>query len=165
MSGRKRRSFEPGHRPKFVVVADETEECDRAVYFAARRSSRIGGGIVLVHVIEPTDFQHWLGVGEVMKQEAEEAAGALLERLAARARAIGGIQPERVIRTGARSDEIQAVIDADEDISFLVLAAGTGSEGPGPLVSDLVAQGAGAFPIPIVIVPGGLAETELDALT
>lgn len=165
MSGRRRRSFEPGHRPKFLVVADETEECDRAVYFAARRASRIGGGLVLVHVVEPVDFQHWLGVGEVMKQEAEEAASALLERLSARARTIGGIQPERVIRTGARSGEIQTLIEEDEDISFLVLAAGTGSEGPGPLIADLAARGAGAFPIPIVIVPGALADAELDALT
>lgn len=164
MSVRTRRSFEPGHRPKFLVVADETEECDRAIYFAARRASRIGGGVVLAHVIEPTDYQHWLGVGEVMKQEAEEAAAALLERLAARARSVAGIEPERVIRTGARSDELKALIEEDEDVSFLVLAAGTGKDGPGPLVSALAAQG-GAFPIPVVIVPGALGDAELDALT
>ena len=29
----KRRSFETGHRPKFMVVVDETPECDRAVLF------------------------------------------------------------------------------------------------------------------------------------
>lgn len=165
MSGRKRRSFEPGHRPKFLVVADETTECDRAVYFAARRASRIGGGVVLVSVNEPIDSQNWLGVGDVMKEEAEEAAAALLEKLAARTRATGGVEPERVIRSGVRSDEILALIEEDEDISFLVLAAGTGSDGPGPLVATIAGEAAGAFPVPIVIVPGGLAESELDALT
>ena len=36
---------------------------------------------------------------------------------------------------------------------MLVLAAGTGEEGPGPLVSDL-RETAGEFPIPVAIVPG-----------
>ena len=39
MSAKRRRTYEAGHRPKFLVVIDETPECDRAVYFAARRAS------------------------------------------------------------------------------------------------------------------------------
>ena len=31
----KRRSYEAGHKPKWLVVIDDTAECDRAVYFAA----------------------------------------------------------------------------------------------------------------------------------
>ena len=31
----KRRSYEAGHKRKFLVVIDDTEECDRAVYWAA----------------------------------------------------------------------------------------------------------------------------------
>ena len=33
----KRRSYEAGHKPKYLVVIDDTEECDRAVYWAAAR--------------------------------------------------------------------------------------------------------------------------------
>ena len=38
---RRRRSYEAGHKPKWLVVIDDTPECDRAVYFAAaaRRAS------------------------------------------------------------------------------------------------------------------------------
>ena len=38
---RRRRSYEAGHKPKLLVVVDDTAECDRAVYFAAgeRRAS------------------------------------------------------------------------------------------------------------------------------
>ena len=39
---RKRRSYEAGHKPKFLVVIDDTEECDRAVYFASQRAARTG---------------------------------------------------------------------------------------------------------------------------
>ena len=37
-----------------------------------------------------------------------------------------------------------------------MLAAGTGKDGPGPLVSTLAGKAAATFPIPIVIVPGSL---------
>jgi hypothetical protein len=39
---KKRRSYEAGHSPKFMVVIDDSLECDRALYFASRRALRIG---------------------------------------------------------------------------------------------------------------------------
>ncbi len=162
---RKRRSYEAGHKPKFLVVVDDTEECDRAIYFASRRASRIGGAVVLLHVIEIEDRnQQWLGVADIMKAEAHEEANVSLDRASARANGAAGITPERVIREGARSEEILKLIDEDEDIAILVLAAGTGSEGPGPLVATL-GKTAGTFPIPIAVVPGNLADEELDAMS
>jgi len=161
---RRRRSYEAGHKPKFLVVVDETEECDRAIYFAARRAVRIGGAVVLLRVIETEDRnQQWLGVADIMKAEALEEANAALDRAGARANGAAGITPERVVREGDRSEEILKLIDEDEDIALLVLAAGTGKEGPGPLVSSL-GKMAGTFPIPIAVVPGQLSDEELDAM-
>ena len=91
MTGKRRRSFEAGHRPKFLVVVDDSEECGRAVYFAARRAVRIAGGMVMLAVTERGDYQHWLGVGDVMKAEAEAEAEALLDRFAAPLALILGI--------------------------------------------------------------------------
>ena len=164
MSGNRRRSFEAGHRPKFLVVADESAECGRAIHFAARRAGRIGAGIVMLAITEPADFEHWLGVGDVMKAEAEDKAAALLERHASIGRTIAGIEPEQVIRSGNKAEEIRALIEVDADISFLVLAAGINAEGPGPLVSLFAGKVSGSFPIPVVIVPGGLTDSEIDAL-
>jgi nucleotide-binding universal stress UspA family protein len=163
MRGKPRRSHEAGHRAKFLVVVDETQECDRAVYFAARRAARTGAAVTLLAVVEPIDFQQWLGVGEIMKEEAEAHAGDILERFAARAREVAGIEPERLVRIGAKAEEIVRLIEEDEDIFILVLAAGTGNEGPGPLVS-LLAHDAATFPVPVAIVPGGLADEDLDAI-
>jgi hypothetical protein len=39
---KKRRSYEAGHSPKFMVVIDDSPECDRALYFASRRALRVG---------------------------------------------------------------------------------------------------------------------------
>jgi nucleotide-binding universal stress UspA family protein len=162
---RKRRSYEAGHTPKWLVVIDDTPECDRAVYFASRRAARVGAGVIMLRVIETADRnQQWLGVADIMKAEAHEEAQAALEKFAARANGIAGITPERVVREGKTSDEILRLIETDEDIAILVLAAATGKEGPGPLVSSLGST-AGEFPIPVAIVPGHLTDQELDALT
>lgn len=162
---RRRRSYEAGHRPKLLVVIDDTEECDRAVYFASRRAAHIGGNVVMLRVIEMLDQgQQWLGVADVMRAEAHDEAEAQLSRYVARATGIARITPERVVREGDKVEEILKLIDEDEDIFILVLAAGTGSEGPGPLVTT-IGRTAGDYPIPVAIVPGHLSDEEIDALS
>ena len=93
---RKRRSYEAGHKPKLLVVIDETEECDRAVYFASRRAARIGGSVVILRVNDMEgQSQQWLGVADIMRAEAQDEADAELEKIR-RAR-----QKHRRHRTGA----------------------------------------------------------------
>ena len=162
---RRRRSYEKGHRPKLLVVIDDTAECDRAVYFASRRAARIGGNVIMLRVIETHDAsQQWLGVADIMRAEAHDEAEGQLSKYAARANGIAGITPQRVVREGEKAEEILKLIDEDEDIFVLVLAAGTGSEGPGPLVAS-IGRTAGDYPIPVAIVPGHLTDDEIDALS
>jgi nucleotide-binding universal stress UspA family protein len=161
---KRRRSYETGHRPKFLAVVDDSPECAKAVRFAARRCARVGATIVLLGVVTPPAEENWLGVGEVMRAEAEAEAEALIAAAAATVRSLAGLEPEKVVRTGIKADEVVKLIEADEDISLLVLAAGTGGNGPGPLVSALAGKSAGTFPIPVAIVPGHLADEEIDAL-
>lgn len=163
MSG-KRRSYESGHRPKFMVVVDQTPECARAVHFASRRTVRTGASMIMLAVVDPPDNFEWLGVGEAMIEEASAEAQKRLDAAAREARSAAGVEPEQVIRVGVRADEIIKLINEDEDISFLVLAAGSGKDGPGPLVSTLAGRAAASFPVPIVIVPGSLSDEEIDAL-
>jgi nucleotide-binding universal stress UspA family protein len=162
---RKRRSYESGHKAKYLVVVDDSPECDRAVYYAARRAARTGSSMVMLRVIEPGDRnQQWLGVADIMRAEAYEGANAALDQAASRANGVAAITPERVIREGEPSQEILKLIDEDEDIAILVLAAATEKDNPGPLVSD-IGRATGEFPIPVTIVPGHLTDEELDALS
>ena len=86
----------------------------------------------MLRVIETHDRnQQWLGVADIMKAEAHEEANAALDKYATRANGIAGITPERVVREGTTADEILGLIEEDEDIAILVLAAGTGKDGPG----------------------------------
>lgn len=161
----KRRSYETGHKPKCLVVVDDTTECDRAVYYAARWAIRVGGGVVMLRVIE-ADLrnQEWRGVADIMRAEAHDEANAALDRASGRANGLAAITPERVIREGNPTQQILDVIEKDVDISALVLAASAGAEGPGPIITA-TAKSAGAFPIPVVIVPGTLSDGDIDALS
>jgi nucleotide-binding universal stress UspA family protein len=163
---RKRRSYEPGHVPKFLVVIDDTPECDRAAYFAARRAVRTAAGVIMLRVIDTQDRnQQWLGVADIMAEEAKAEADAILDRYATRISKITGTMPERAVLEGDVSDALLKLIDEDEDITVLVLAAAAAAkEGPGPLVTSMI-KSAGEFPIPVAIVPGHLSDEDLDALS
>ena len=147
-----------------MVVVDETPECHRAVHFAARRASRTGASMIMLAAVDPPDDFEWIGVGEAMIAEAQEEAEKRLDEAAKEARSAAGLDPERLVLVGDKAASIAKAIEEDEDISFLVLAAGTGKEGPGPLVTTIAGKAASTFPIPIVIVPGSLTDEEIDAL-
>ena len=162
---KRRRSNETGHKRKYLVVIDDTEECDRAVYWAASRAARTHSQIVMLRVIEAVDRnQQWLGVADIMKAEQEDAAKAALKKYAKRVHDVAKLEPERVIREGVPAEEMLKVIEQDDDIGILVLAADSGKEGPGPLVTS-VAKTSGTFPITVAIVPGHLSDEELEAMS
>jgi nucleotide-binding universal stress UspA family protein len=160
-----RRSYESGHKPKCLVIVDDSAEWDRAVRYASRWAIRAGGGVVMLRIVETEDQnQQWLGVADIMRAEALEEANEALDRASGRANGIAAITPERVIREGDPTEQIIDVIEKDADIALLVLAANPGPEGPGPLISAM-ASAAGTFPIPLVIVPGDLNDADIDALS
>lgn len=161
---KKRKSTEEGHRRKFLVVVDDTPESTGAILFAGRRAMRTGGALVLLYVIVPSEFTQWVGVENIMRAEAMEEAEEALSKAADLVRNATGIEPQLVIREGVRAEEIQKLIEDDEDIAVLVLAASADKEGPGPLVSAIAGKASGTFPVPITIVPGTLDDDAISSL-
>ena len=125
---------------KFLVLIDDTPECDRAVSFAAHRVKRIGGTLVLLSVIDTEDFGQFIGVGDVMRAEARDEAERTLDARIARIAEIGKIRTETVIREGRPAEAIEAAHRRRPRIGILVLAAGLGDKGPGPLVTHFAAH-------------------------
>lgn len=146
---------------KFLVVIDKTPECRVALRFAARRAQHTGGRVTLLCAATPPDFQQWRGVEEIMRDEAYAEAEGMAHEAAKVVNEISGILPELVILYGLTTDCVGQVLKQDEDISILVLASGTGKEGPGPLVSMF---GAAVQAIPVTIVPGNFTDEQIDAL-
>lgn len=165
---KKREVHAEGHKRKFLVVVDETPECESALAFAASRAQRTQGQLALLYVIEPgVDFQHWLGVEEVAREEGLNKARAVFRLFGRKLRAMGfeKIVPEEIVREGVKAEEITKQIEEDEDIGVLVLGASKDPSGPGPLVSTLAGgRLAGTFPVPITVVPGHLSIEEILAL-
>ena len=149
---------------KFLVVLDNNQECLNAMRFAAMRAARTGGGVEVLAVIEPEEFNHWIGVGDIMREEARDRINAHFEVFAKWMRDRQGVDPELVIREGEPVPEILAQVSEDAEIGVLVLGAGTDSKGPGPLVTQLT-KSSGSLPIPITIVPGNLSKERLEAIT
>ena len=57
---------------------------------------------------------------------------ALLHEAAKTVNELSGILPELVILHGRLTECVSQLLKDDKDISILVLASGTGKEGPGP---------------------------------
>ena len=149
---------------KFLVVLDDSRECLNAMRFAAMRAANTGGGVEILSVIPPEDFNHWIGVGDIMREEARERIHAHFEVFAKWMRDRQNIDPELVIREGDPVPEILAQIKEDPEIGVLVLGAGLDKKGPGPLVTALT-KASGTLPVPITIVPGELTKEQLMAVT
>jgi nucleotide-binding universal stress UspA family protein len=149
----------------FLVVVDDSEEMRNALRYACRRARRTGGRVAMLYVIEPLEFQHWLGVGRVMEEEARAEAEQRVQLLAADVFAQTGTMPVIHIREGNRAEQLAALLQEEPGVSLLVLGTAPGSTDPGPLVTYLLGNLGRRIKIPVTLVPGELTVEEIDALT
>ena len=157
-----RRVPELDYSRKFLVLIDESPVCDRAVSFAAHRVKRTGGTLVLLSVIDSEDFGQFIGVGDVMRAEARQEAERMLDTRIARIRELGQVRTETVIREGRPAEAIEQLVADDPGIAILVIAAGQGDKGPGPLVTHFAAHN--RLHILVTIVPGAMTDEEIVAV-
>jgi nucleotide-binding universal stress UspA family protein len=149
----------------FLVVVDNSDEMRAALRYACRRALHSGGRVALLRVIEPPEFQHFAAIGNLMQAEARQAAEQLLQLMAEKVNETSGELPMLYVREGEPRDQLLQLIDEEPAISILVLAAGTGPKGPGPLCSALTGRYVNRLRIPLTIVPGTLTDEAIDALT
>jgi nucleotide-binding universal stress UspA family protein len=149
----------------FLVVVDESEEMRNALRFACRRAQHTQGRVALLYVIEPLEFQHWLGVGRMMEAEARAAAEQRMQSLAGEVFQLTGRMPVIHIREGKRSEELASLLQEEHGVSLLVLATATGSNNPGPLVTYLMSNLGRKIRIPVTLVPGELTPEEIDLVS
>ena len=75
------------------------------------------------------------------------------------------LEAELVIREGEKATEVLNQISEDKEVGVLVLGANNSSEGPGPLISQLVSRDGGNLPIPVTIVPGSMTKERIEAVS
>ena len=148
----------------FLVVVDDTEEMRVALRYACRRAAHTHGRVALLYVVESSEFQHWMSVGDLMREEARSEGEQILQRCATQVSEQTGSLPVLYLREGSRRSQLMELIDEEPSISILVLAADTGPRGPGPLVSALTGKFVGKLRVPVTIVPGHLSDEEVDKI-
>ena len=149
----------------FLVVVDNTEEMRVALRYAAVRAKSTGGRVALFTASEPAESHTWQAVAERMEEEQRAEAEAMMQRFAEEVVKLSGKTPVIFIRPGIARDALLGLIDEDPTVAILILAAGTGRGGPGPLISALTGKFFPRLSIPLTIVPGTLTDEEIDALT
>lgn len=149
---------------KFLVILDDSRECLNAMRFAAMRAAKTGGGVEVLSVIPPDEFNHWIGVGNIMREEARERITVHFEVFAKWMRDRQGVDPELVIREGEIVPEIMSQIREDPEIGVLVLGAGSGKSGPGPIITQMM-RASSELAVPMTIVPGEMSKDRLEEIT
>lgn len=148
----------------YLVVVDESPEASLALRFAARRAARTAGGLMLLGIIEPQDFQTFGGAQATMEAEARDQMEVKVSAALETAQKEGDIHPQIIIKSGKPAEVVRDVIASHDEVAALVL--GTASSGaPGPLVAHFTGQDAGSLPCPVMIIPGGIDMQRLDTLS
>jgi hypothetical protein len=150
---------------KFLAVSDETEECMSALVFAGMRSRAVGAGLVILRCAQTPGLGGWIGLDKDITQDAVDAARVKATQHVDAVKARTGAAAELVVVDDEPIDAIRNLIDSDPAIKVLILAAGTGRSGPGPLVSRLAKgkQLAGR-PVAVTVIPGNLTDSQLDEI-
>ena len=150
---------------KFLVVMDNSPEFLNALHYAATRAAKTGGGVEILAIITPEQQTHWLGVAETMRVEARQAIEESFKIFANWMKEELKLEAELVIREGEKATEVLNQIQEDSEVGILVLGANNSSDGPGPLINQLVSRDGGNLPVPVTIVPGSMTKERIEAVS
>jgi len=148
----------------YLVVADDSEEFGGAIRYAARRAETSRAHVGILHVTNVDDFQHWSKVEEIMRKELRTEAEKMVWSMAKMVNDLNGMCPVLYLAEGTRNEAIVNVINEDHNIRMLILGAGTGAAGPGPLVQHFTGKGLGKLRVPVMVVPGHIEAQKIDKI-
>jgi len=148
----------------YLVVIDDSPEARVALRFAARRAAKTAGSVEVLAVVEPQDFVQWGGVQAAIEEEQRLRIEASVAASVGEIFDAAGIKPQIVIKQGEPVTAVRGYVGTREDIAALVLGASPAGN-PGPLVNDFTGHDAGKLPCPVMIIPGGLSDDDLEKLS
>ena len=148
-----------------LVIADGSKEMEVALQYACARAKKTNRKIIIATFIEPLDVLTTQGVTEIMKNEAREEAESKLQQASTIVKESTGIMPVLHVREGEVIPELIKLIEEEENINVLVLAANVDEKGPGPIINSLVSKEYSRLRIPVMIVPGNFSIDHISLIT
>ena len=150
-----------------LVIADNSKEMNIALEYACARSKKTGRKIIIATFIEPLDVLTTQGVTEIMKNEAREEAEKTLQTAATIVKDATGIMPILHTREGEVISELKKLIEEEENINVLVLAANSDPKNKesNVIINSLVSQEIADMRVPVMIVPGNFSKDHIALIT
>ncbi|MEA1071849.1 universal stress protein [Sphingomonas sp. LY29] len=148
----------------YLVVIDDSAEARVALRFAARRAAKTQGSVEVLAVVKPQDFVQWGGVQAAIEEEQRLRIEASVAASVGEIMDAAGLKPEIVVKQGDPVTVVRAYVGTRDDVAALVLGAAP-SGSPGPIVADFTGTDAGKLPCPLMIIPGGLTDEQLENLS
>ena len=148
-----------------LVIADESKEMEVALRYACARSKKTNRKIIIAAFIEPIDVLTTQGVSEIMQNEAREEAESKLKKASDIVKEHTGFMPILHIKEGGLIKELINLIEEEQNINVLVLAASVDEKGPGPIINSLISKEYSRLRIPVMIVPGNFSQDHISQIT
>ena len=148
----------------YLVVVDDSAESRVALRFAARRAAKTSGRVEVLGIVEPQDFVQFGGVQAAIEEEQRLRIEGIVAASVGEIMNAAGITPEIIIRQGDPVAAVRGHIGTRQDVAALVLGAAPSGK-PGPLVAHFAGNDAGKLPVPVMIIPGGLNDDQLEMLS
>lgn len=150
----------------FLVIVDDSDELERALYFACRRARSVDGRVILLYCKEGAQqgsFMRFMGIGERLEEEARETAEQLLYDLS-----------EKVFLWSKKhavvliEDEMKTAMPkllGEGGISIIISPMPSKNSTASVWASYLLNQGAEEMRIPVTMVPASMTIDEINKLT
>ena len=150
-----------------LVIADNSPEMEIALEYACARSKKTSRKIIIATFLEPLDVLTTQGVTEIMKNEAREEAENLLQKAASHVKNKTGEIPSLALREGETIAELKKLLEEEEKINVLVLAANSDPKNKesNMIINSLVSQEIANLRVPVMIVPGNFSKDHIALIT
>lgn len=149
---------------RYLICVNSEKYSEVALHFVSNMAKFNNGTIIIMHVIEPADYQSIGSVADKMREEKLQGAHVLLEKLAAKAKEWFGKKPEVIVKEGLIEGEIISVIKKDQSINMLVVGTASDSSAKSKILPPLVSSLGSKLMIPMIIVPGNLSNKRIGKL-
>ncbi len=148
----------------FLVLVDGSEEMDLALKFACMRASGRNARVALAYVVEPpSGGENWLSISHLALEQSREDAEQVLQRASDLVYEKTGEIAISYMREGNTPEQFYDIIQT-ENISFAVVAASRNGGTYDRVLSYLLKKGYNNIPVPLVIVPSCITDSQLEAL-
>lgn len=138
----------------YLVCVDSEKYSEVAFRFTCDIAKTNNASLIILHVIEPSNYNSFGTIADKMLVESHEKAEELLKDLSDIAHDEFSITAQLTVKEGLIENEIIDFIESHKTIKMLFIGASNDSPIKSKVLPSLVEQSGKKLNIPIIIVPG-----------